>query len=68
VLTLNFALNRFAFMSQLRLEQQDEQVGLARWQQAFSDLQLEEIYLAEDREWLEGIGSAQEVESTGPGP
>ena len=55
-------------MSQLRLEQQDEQVGLARWQQAFSDLQLEEIYLAEDREWLEGIGSAQEVESTGPGP
>ena len=32
VLTLNFALNRFAFMSQLRLEQQDEQVGLARWQ------------------------------------
>jgi len=68
VLTLNFALNRFAFMSQLRLEQQDEQVGLARWQQAFSDLQLEEIYLAEDREWLEGIGSAQEVESIGAGP
>ena len=68
MLTLNFALNRFAFMSQLRLEQHDEQVGLARWREAFSDLQLEEIYLVEDREWLEGIGSAQEVESTDAGP
>ena len=67
VLTLNFALNRFAFMSQLRLEQQDEQVALARWLQAFSDLDLEEIYLAEDREWLEGLGAAQRVEYTGAG-
>lgn len=53
VLTLNFALNRFAFISQLRLEAQDEQVGLGQWQQAFSDLIVEEIYLADDREWLE---------------
>ena len=59
MLTLNFALNRFAFMSQLRLEQQDEQVALARWLQAFSDLDIEEIYLAEDREWLEGARAAQ---------
>jgi hypothetical protein len=54
-------------MSQLRLEQQDEQVALVRWLQAFSDLDIEEIYLAEDREWLEGAGAAQRVESTGAG-
>ena len=67
VLTLNFALNRFAFMSQLRIEQQDEQVGLAQWLQAFFDLDLEEIYLAEDREWLEGAEADQRVDYTGDG-
>ncbi len=55
VLTLNFALNRFAFISQLRMGKQEEQVPIGQWQQAFSDLQMEEIFLAEDREWLDQI-------------
>ena len=62
ILTLNFALNRFAFMTQLRLGQQDEQVSLGQWNKAFSDLEIEEIYLAEDREWLEHLGSLSESE------
>jgi hypothetical protein len=53
VLTLNFALNRFAFLTQLSLGQREEQVALGQWIDAFSDLGIEEIYLAEDREWLE---------------
>lgn len=62
ILTLNFALNRFAFMTQLRLGQQYEQVSLGQWNKAFSDLEIEEIYLAEDREWLEHLGSLSESE------
>lgn len=62
ILTLNFALNRFAFMTQLRLGQQDEQVGIGQWNKAFSDLEIEEIYLAEDREWLEHLNTLSESE------
>ena len=49
-------------MTQLRLGQQDEQVSLGQWNKAFSDLEIEEIYLAEDREWLEHLGSLSESE------
>ena len=54
VTTLTFALNRFAFIAQLRMQEQEEKVHLQRWSEAFGDLELEEIYLAEDRDWLEG--------------
>ena len=54
VTTLTFALNRFAFIAQLRMQEQEEQVRLQRWSEAFGDLELEEVYLAEDRDWLEG--------------
>ncbi|MEE3234306.1 MAG: DUF4159 domain-containing protein [Candidatus Latescibacterota bacterium] len=53
VLTLNFALNRFFFLNQLRLEKLDQQVDISAWIKTFSDLRIDEIYLAEDREWLE---------------
>ena len=53
VTTLTFALNRFAFVAQLRMQEQNERVGMRRFSDAFSDLEFEEIYLAEDREWLE---------------
>ena len=53
VTTLTFALNRFAFVAQLRMQEQDGRVGMRRFFEAFSDLEFEEIYLAEDREWLE---------------
>ena len=53
VTTLTFALNRFAFVAQLRMQEQEEKVGMRRFSEAFSDIEFEEIYLAEDREWLE---------------
>ncbi len=56
VATITFALNRFAFVAQLRMQEQEGKVGLERWSEAFADLSIEEIYLAEDREWLEGAG------------
>ena len=54
VTTLTFALNRFAFIAQLRMQEQEEKVHLQRWSEAFGELELEEVYLAEDRDWLEG--------------
>ena len=56
VTTLTFALNRFAFVAQLRMQEQEENVHLRRWSEAFADLVIEEIFLAADREWLEGEG------------
>jgi len=53
VLTLTFGLNRFAFLSQLHMSQQDAQVGVDQWLESFSDLEVEEVYLGEDRVLLE---------------
>ena len=54
VTTLTFALNRFAFVVRLRMQDQAERADWQRWSAAFADLEVEEIYLAADREWLEG--------------
>ena len=54
VTTLTFALNRFAFVVRLRMQEQAERADWQRWSAAFADLEVEEIYLAADREWLEG--------------
>ena len=54
VTTLTFALNRFAFVMRLRMQEQEERADWQRWSAAFADLEVEEIYLAADREWLEG--------------
>ncbi len=54
VSTLTFALNRFAFVVRLRLQEQEGRADWQHWSAAFADLALEEIYLAADREWLEG--------------
>ena len=53
VTTLTFALNRFAFVSRLRMQEQEERADWQRWSAAFADLEVEEIYLAADRDWLE---------------
>jgi hypothetical protein len=53
VLTVTFALNRLAFVKQLRLGQQEKQVGVGQWLQGFSDLEIEQVYIGEDGEWLE---------------
>ena len=54
VTTLTFALNRFAFVVRLRMQEQEERADWQRWSAAFADLEVEEIYLAADRDWLEG--------------
>ena len=53
VTTLTFALNRFAFVSRLRMKEQEGRADWPRWSAAFADLEVEEIYLAADRDWLE---------------
>ncbi len=53
VRTLTFSLNRFAFLTQLYLRQQEELVDLEEWQASFADLQIEEVFLGDDREKLE---------------
>ncbi len=58
VTTVTFGLNRFAFVEQLRLEVEDRRVPLAQWQAAFSDLELEEVFLGEDRALVERSAAA----------
>ena len=53
VLTVTFSLNRIAFFSQLRLLAQEERVEVSSWLERFTDLQIEEVYLGEDRALLE---------------
>ena len=53
VLPLTFALNRLAFFTQLRLSQMREVVKIEDWLESFSDLQIEEIYLDEERNVLD---------------
>ncbi|MCC7263897.1 MAG: DUF4159 domain-containing protein [Candidatus Latescibacteria bacterium] len=53
VRTLTFGLNRLGFLTQLRLSQQEELMGEEAWRTNFGDLQIEEVFLGEDREKLE---------------
>ena len=53
VSTVTFGLNRYAFVSQLRMKAQEETVGLGAWRLGFADLDLEEVFLHGDREILE---------------
>ncbi len=53
VLTINFSLNRFLFLNQLRAEKLDQQIDTIDWGKSFSDLSIEEIYLTDDRESFE---------------
>ncbi|NKB67012.1 MAG: DUF4159 domain-containing protein [Candidatus Latescibacteria bacterium] len=56
VLTLTFGLNRLAFVTQLRLKVQEDQVGLLEWLATFSDLEIEEIFLDQDNAVLDEAG------------
>ncbi len=56
VLTLTFTLNRLAFFSQLHLNQMEDLVGVEKWRERFTDLQIEEIYLDEERGVLDSGG------------
>lgn len=50
---MTFGLNRYAFISQLRMKAQEETVGLGAWRLGFVDLDLEEVFLHGDRQILE---------------
>lgn len=52
VRTLTFGINRLGFLTQLRLHQQEELMGGEAWRTNFGDLEIEEVFLSEDREKL----------------
>ena len=52
VTTATFSLNRFAFLTQLRLRLMREVVGPPQWWESFDDLEMEEVYLGSDSEVL----------------
>ncbi|MEW6755019.1 MAG: DUF4159 domain-containing protein [Candidatus Latescibacterota bacterium] len=58
VQTVTFGLNRFAFLTQLHVGAQQEQIDLAQWLQEFTDLAVEQVHLGEDRALLEGSGGS----------
>jgi hypothetical protein len=49
VSTVTFGLNRYAFISQLRMKTQEDAVGLGAWRLSFGDLWIEEVFLLDDR-------------------
>ena len=53
VLTVTFGLNRFAFLTQMRVKAQEQLVELPEWLHSFADLLIDEVYLGEDAERFE---------------
>ena len=51
VLTVGFSLRRLVFLTRLHLDIHGEQVEVEDWLERFSDLQVEEIYLAEEEDY-----------------
>lgn len=58
VTTVTFGVNRFAFVRQLSTSVQERRVRLPQWRDSFADLELEELYLGEDREVIEASARA----------
>ncbi len=52
VTTVTFGISRLAFVRRLRLKEQSDRVPLMDWMLGFSDLEIEEMFLAEDRDSL----------------
>ncbi len=52
VTTVTFGISRLAFVRRLRLKEQPDRVPLMDWMLGFSDLEIEEMFLAEDRDSL----------------
>lgn len=55
VTTLVFGINRIAFILQLRLSIQEEQIGLLQWLSSFTDLEIQEIFLSDEEKVLLGL-------------
>ncbi len=52
VTTVTFGISRTAFLRHLRLNEQSDRVSAMDWMLGFSDLEVEEMFLAEDRDTL----------------
>ena len=52
VTTVTFGISRTAFLRNLRLNEQSDRVSPMDWLLGFSDLEVEEMFLAEDRDTL----------------
>ena len=52
VTTVTFGISRTAFLRHLRLNEQSDRVSPMDWMLGFSDLEVEEMFLAEDRDTL----------------
>ena len=52
VTTVSFGISRLAFVRRLRLKEHAERVSPMDWMLGFSDLEVEEMFLAEDRDSL----------------
>ena len=52
VTTVTFGISRLAFVRRLRLNEQSDRVSPMDWMLGFSDLEIEEMFLAEDRDSL----------------
>ena len=52
VTTVTFGISRPAFLRHLRLNEQSDRVSPMDWMLGFSDLEVEEMFLAEDRDTL----------------
>ena len=52
VTTVTFGISRLAFIRRLRLKEHSERVSPMDWMLGFSDLEVEEMFLAEDRDSL----------------
>ena len=52
VTTVTFGISRLAFVRHLRLNEQSDRVSPMDWMLGFSDLEVDEMFLAEDRDTL----------------
>jgi len=54
VSTVTFALSRLAVFTRLRVRMEDRRIHIEDWLHRFDDLIIEEFFLGEDRQLLEG--------------
>ena len=53
VSTVTFGISRIAFFTTLRMEEQPDRIPFIDWVSGFSDLEIQEMFLAEDRELIQ---------------
>ena len=51
--TVTFGISRIAFFTTLRMEEQPDRIPFIDWVSGFSDLEIQEMFLAEARELIQ---------------